>query len=760
METKEQIELIRRKEHHRRKREKIIILGVVALGALLTYIEIQLAGLSSKLPFINSILFFALININIILIGLLIFLVFRNVIKLFWERQHKILGAKLKTKLVIVFVSFSLIPTVLLFMVSAFYINNSFGKWFNFQLTSSLQSAVDIHNYYYQNQREKGFQMGENITRFISKNKLLSRKNRYLLEYAIQNFQKNYALDAIEIFSNLEGMGISALHPDFHKKPFPPLEQQFLREGFSGRQASFVQRLEEGDLIRNVMPLYDVSRKHPIAALVLSFYIPPNIVEKISKINTTYNEYREVKPLKRSLRTIYFTILTLMALLIIFTAVWLGFHLAREITTPIQRLVEGTQSIAQGNLDVHIERKGKDELSLLVQSFNKMTKDLKESSQKLALAYQELQKSNTELEENTRYKEAILKNIKAGVVSVDFHGMVTTMNKSAEEFLGMKAYKCIGVSYKKIFSKEYLTLIDGMLKASPEVSEHTVDQQIRINIQGKDLALLMSITTMRDEDGKYLGMIIVFDNLTELIRAQRAAAWREVARRIAHEIKNPLTPIKLSAQRLRRKYLSSMDVVFDECTKMIISQTDELRDLVNEFSNFAKLPEARPKSCQLGAIIKEALSLYQEANKHITFEYLSINKIPTLELDRDQMKRVFINLLDNAVAAIAGKGKVIVESQFNSALQSVSIEISDTGGGISDEVKSRLFEPYFSTKEEGTGLGLSIVKKIISDHQGYIRVSDNIPKGTKFIIELPIPSLPFGQTKLIHDIEKQAHSYR
>ena len=249
--------------------------------------------------------------------------------------------------------------------------------------------------------------------------------------------------------------------------------------------------------------------------------------------------------------------------------------------------------------------------------------------------------------------------------------------------------------------------------------------------------LLVSVTMMRDDDGKYLGMVIVFDNLTDLMKAQRVAAWREVARRIAHEIKNPLTPIKLSAQRLRRKYLASTDQVFDECTKMIITQVDELKDLVNEFSQFAKLPEIHPKPCELGAIIREAMVLYQEAHKQIEFRYQEQEKIPILELDRDQMKRVFINIIDNAVSVMEGRGKITIESRYISALQLVIVEVSDTGTGIPEEIKSRLFEPYFSTKKEGTGLGLTIVRKIVSDHRGYIRVANNKPKGSKFIIELP-----------------------
>src|SRR3989338_8366132 len=737
MESKEILERLRRKEERRRKRERLIILGVFVLFCLLTYLEIYLTGLSQKLPFINSILFFALINLNLILIGLLIFLVFRNIIKLFWERKIRLLGSKLKTKLVVVFVSFALIPSIILFTVSALYINNSFGKWFNVQLTHSLQNALDIHANYTQTIREKSFHFGEMMSRELTQRKLIQPHRQEDLIKTVQKFQKDYALDAIEIFTNLEGKGIATVHPGLGPKHFPPLDLQFLREGFLWRQASTVQSFTEGDLIRCVIPLLDTSKKKAIAAIVVSSYVPPHLVEKISRINSAYNEYREVKTLKRSLKTIYFALLILVTLIIIFTAVWLGFHLARELTIPIQHLVEGTEAVAQRNLDVQIQYEGNDELAMLVRSFNKMIRDLRESSLKLAQAYQELQKSNIELEESGRYMGAILKNIKAGVVSVDSQGVITTINKAAEDLLGIKAYKYMRVSYQKVLTPEYLNFVEGLRKRLPDVSEHTASQQMKVKVQDQDLTLLVSVTMMRDDDGKYLGMVIVFDNLTDLMKAQRVAAWREVARRIAHEIKNPLTPIKLSAQRLRRKYLASTDQVFDECTKMIITQVDELKDLVNEFSQFAKLPEIHPKPCELGAIIREAMVLYQDAHKQIEFRYQEQEKIPILELDRDQMKRVFINIIDNAVSVMEGRGKITIESRYISALQLVIVEVSDTGTGIPEEIKSRLFEPYFSTKKEGTGLGLTIVRKIVSDHRGYIRVANNKPKGSKFIIELP-----------------------
>ncbi|HZV81714.1 MAG TPA: ATP-binding protein, partial [Geobacteraceae bacterium] len=253
--------------------------------------------------------------------------------------------------------------------------------------------------------------------------------------------------------------------------------------------------------------------------------------------------------------------------------------------------------------------------------------------------------------------------------------------------------------------------------------------------------LQVNLTLLKDDNGDFLGTVVVFDDLTNLIKAQRMAAWREVARRIAHEIKNPLTPIQLSAQRLRKRYLHNFtgeDQVFDQSTQTIIKSVEELKTLVNEFSQFARMPAAQPAPCNLNELLTEATTLYSEAHRRIEFSLSQDSSIPELMLDRDQIKRVLINLLENAVASIEGSGTITVESNYNRELNIVTFAVSDSGHGIPREDKPRLFEPYFSTKKSGTGLGLSIVNTIITDHHGFIRVRDNEPKGTKFIIELPV----------------------
>jgi two-component system nitrogen regulation sensor histidine kinase NtrY len=275
----------------------------------------------------------------------------------------------------------------------------------------------------------------------------------------------------------------------------------------------------------------------------------------------------------------------------------------------------------------------------------------------------------------------------------------------------------------------------------------SITRQIKLRVRGDMLTLLVKMAILRDEEERYLGMVVVLDDLTQLQKAQRAEAWREVARRIAHEIKNPLTPIQLSAQRLRKRYLNQFGqdgAIFDECTKTIITQVEELKNLVNEFSSFARMPAANPTPNQLNEIIREAMVLYEAGHRQIRFEFKADEKIPVFNLDKEQIKRVVVNLLDNAVAAVDavagkdGEGHILIESQLDPLMNLARIEVADNGCGVAPEDKPFLFEPYFSTKPSGTGLGLAIVNSIISDHHGYVRVKDNLPRGARFIIELPL----------------------
>ena len=290
--------------------------------------------------------------------------------------------------------------------------------------------------------------------------------------------------------------------------------------------------------------------------------------------------------------------------------------------------------------------------------------------------------------------------------------------------------------------QEQVKVINDSLEDKNILRKGFMRKQISLSIGNKNLTLLVSINMLRDDQGKYSGLVAVFEDLSEIEKAQRVAAWREVARRIAHEVKNPLTPIQLSAQRLKKRYGRKVGEedgeVFEECTNMIINQAEGLKRLVNEFSSYARMPTSNPVPDDISQIIKEAVSLYQETQNNVRVTFKDSDGVPIFRLDREHIKRVMINLLDNAIAAIEDTGEVVVDLSYDKDLETVRIEVADNGKGIPPDHKMRLFEPYFSTKKHGTGLGLPIVNTIISDHHGFIDVRDNEPRGTRFIIELPV----------------------
>lgn len=336
--------------------------------------------------------------------------------------------------------------------------------------------------------------------------------------------------------------------------------------------------------------------------------------------------------------------------------------------------------------------------------------------------------------------EIVLRNVAAGVISVDREGCVRTINKSAERLLNVSPDVVLGQHFRNVIKDIHLEIVNESLRELAKSKNDTISRQIFLDVRGTRLALHLHLTMLRDEGGENLGMVVVLDDLTQMMRAQRMAAWREVARRIAHEIKNPLTPIQLSAQRLRKRYLtrfSDDEKVFDECTEMIIKSVDDLKNLVNEFSNFARMPAIQPEPNDINALIRETLTLYQEAHRGVEFSFVQDDIMPLLTIDRDQIKRAMINVLENSIAAMEEKGIIKMSSYYDAVLKMAVLTFADDGPGIPPEDKSRLFEPYFSTKKSGTGLGLAIVSSIITDHGGFVRVRDNKPHGAVFLIELP-----------------------
>jgi len=711
----------------RRRRNELIIIGIIfVLIILLTAIEMKLPQVGGMIPVANNIVIFSLININIILILLLIFLVIRNLVKLIFERRRKVLGAKLRTKLVVAFVSLSLVPTVLLFFVAAGFITSSIEHWFKAQVEQSLQGALDLAQAYYRdfanNTVLSAGQIGRHLTR---QGMLTGSTGTASLKGELESKRKEYRLSTLEVFLRREGEAVRAEDPAL-KAVFPELPKELLEAGFSGKEVSRILSVGEGEVIVGIAPLVSPLGGEVVAVVAASHFLPKSLTLKMREISQAFVDYKQLKVLKKPIKSSYMMALLMVTLLIIFSATWFGFHLAKDITIPIKDLAEATHRIAGGDLNFRIQMKTADEIGTLVQSFNQMTGDL--------------QVSRSELEQRKKYMEIVLKNVAAGVISVDERGFVTTLNTSAEEILKIDATEVLERQFSKALPDEYAKEIEALAEELQSSRKDSVERQLTVTVKGRSLSLVVHLTSLRDEEGNSLGMVAVFDDLTQLIKAQRMAAWREVARRIAHEIKNPLTPIQLSAQRLRKQYLEKLQhdgSLLDECTRTIVKQVQELKGMVNEFSNFARMPACEPTPNHLNEIVQETLVLFQEAHKGVHFDFVP-QDLPVFNIDRDQMKRVLINLIKNSLAAIEADGQIKVQTSYDPTLQIVRLEVSDNGRGIPDEDKGRLFEPYYSTRRSGTGLGLTIVNAIVSDHNGYIRVRDNEPKGTTFLIELPV----------------------
>ncbi len=706
----------------------MIIIGVISvLIVILTTLEMKIPQVAEQIPIANNIIIFSLININIILILLLIFLVIRNLVKLVFERRKEVLGAKLRTKLVVAFITLTLVPTFLLFFVAVGFITNSVEHWFKAQVEQSLQGSLEVAQTYYRDFSKNTVSSARQISHHLTKQGVFKKEPQLAsLRDALELKRQEYHLSALGLFFKGEKGFIRVEEPGLKTVSISP-PKDLLEVAFSGQEITRTLPVGEGEMITGAAPVFHPSdRGEVIGVVAASHFMPKSLAGKMREISQASVDYRQLKALKKPIKFSYMMALLMVTLLIVFSAIWFGIRMARDITVPIKELAEATHRIAEGDLNFRIEMKAGDEIGKLVQSFNQMTGDL--------------QVSRIELEQRKKYMEIVLKNVAAGVISIDGRGAITTINTSAEQMLAVKGDAVVGRRFSEVLEKEYIERIEELLAELESSQKDSIEKQVTVTVRGKSFSILVNLATLKDEEGKLLGFVAVFDDLTQLMKAQRVAAWREVARRIAHEIKNPLTPIQLSAQRLRKRYLEKIgqdETVFDECTRTIVKQVEELKGMVNEFSNFARMPASNPTPNHLNEIIQEALVLFKEAHKEVQFHFIP-KELPIQNLDRDQMKRVMINLLKNSLAAVDQEGKIIIQTSYDKKFQMVRLEVSDNGCGIPEEDKERLFEPYYSTKKSGTGLGLTIVNAIIADHNGYIRVRDNKPRGTTFLIELPV----------------------
>lgn len=725
----------------RTRRNRIVFLSVLGLVVGLTAIQVLIQQLRFPSPIASNVLIFALVNVNIVLLLLLVLLVFRSLFKVYLERRENLLGSKFRVKLAIAFVSLALLPASLLFLVASNLITTSVDTWFNVQVETSLENAVEVARAYARISQDDALGRARAVAARIGDT--LAAEGVVAARRLGAERAREHGMDAFQLFNRQRAELAQWRNPKLPAWAMLSPASPLVRRALEGESVVMVQDFAGVDLIRAVVPVPRPGNpRENLGVVAVGLWMSAALAGKAEDIQTAIQEYRQLRQLKNPIKGIYLMLFLMVTLVIIFGAIWVGVHLARGITGPIQLLAEGTRRVAEGELGFQVQVKADDEIGILVDSFNRMTSDLARSKADLTRAYEELQHSNVEMDRRRDYMETVLESIGAGVLSLDAEGRVNTVNRAAARLLARPAKEILHRSFEEVFAGEALAPLRRLVSRLAEEGREVADQQVTLTLGGRPATLIVTASSLTGAEGTRRGVVVVLDDVSEIVRAQQAMAWREVARRIAHEIKNPLTPIQLSTQRLRKKFTEKApDVgpVLDECTRTIIQEVEGLRKLVDEFSRYARMPALQPRPTDLHTVIRQVEALYAGAHGGIAVETSLDPSLPLLHLDPDQIRRVLINLVDNAVTAIGegGQGSIVISTRYRAEEGRVLVEVADTGPGFPPEDRDRFFLPYYSTKRSSGGLGLAIVHRIIVEHGGEVRIEDNTPRGARLIIALP-----------------------
>jgi two-component system nitrogen regulation sensor histidine kinase NtrY len=626
-------------------------------------------------------------------------------------------------------------------------IRTSADRWFSAPVDEVLSSASKIASDYYQ---ERQNVVAERARRIATR---LSAADVSILDPArvrdiVAPEVTSGRLQLVEVYRIQPSTGpVPQVTPviGFAAPTLPPGHSRASADRLASRAAAGARdtRVLEplpggGELIRVAAPIAGPQGR-PAGAVVVSDHLTGELADRSRRMTKAYEDYLQLRVLKQPLTGTYLSFFLMLTLMIMVGATWMGLYFAKRITRPVQMLSAAAGEIGAGHLDRRLDPETADEFGSLVESFNRMASELAASRHKLERSALDLERKNLEVEGRRRYIETILERITTGVISVDGQERVTTINPAAARLLGLPP-GAVGQPATEVLGSPDLQPLTAVLHKAVRGRSEPPPQELTLVRDGREIHLAAVATVLYDEMGAAQGAVLVFDDVTPLIRSQRVAAWREVARRLAHEIKNPLTPIQLSAERLRRHFNTAppaTQALVAECTSTIVAEVESLKGLVDEFSQFARMPAPRTAPTDLHALLSETLTLYNGLFSQVRFERRFDEMLPPVRVDAEQVRRVVINLVDNAIEAMDHTGVIALETQHDAPNSLARLTISDDGPGVPLEDRDKLFMPYYSTKRRGSGLGLAIVRRIIAEHGGTIEVADNVPKGARFTIELP-----------------------
>ena len=683
---------------------------------------------------------------TLVVIGLLAlsFIVFRSLLKLYVDSRRNVLGSRIKTKLVVGALVLSIVPVVCLVIFNFNFLNRTLDKWFR-------QPTQEI------------FEQAEGLLQEVVPDKSEADALRIAaMPEAIAAFADGNVGEALRErlarTADGEGAHYVALVPASGRRPLAEVyEGELFKGSVEWRRLDRSHDNGSDDRVFSIVHreyLYSVAQVRDgatdVGRVVVGWEFPREFMERLALMRGEYEAYRAINSEYRNFRYFYLGMLSLIAIFVLFVATWLALFLSKQIIVPIEALVEATGEISSGHLDFRIQAQASDELGALVESFNSMTQQLETKTQQLQLSNEDLAQANVELESRRKFINAILEGITPGVMSVAADGEVLKVNSSLQRMFGLPS-DAMPQRLAELFAGDDLQDLTYMLNRARRTGLATRELEVERDGQIRHLTVTVSALAKDEQvEAEPTSFVVVLEDTTELLRAQKSAAWNEVARRVAHEIKNPLTPIVLSAERMSRllKRYGGLDDSperqklrdrFEKGTETIVREVETLRALVDEFSQFARFPQAKPERADLNPVIEEALDVFQGRLDQVVIRRDLTDGLPEVFIDPEQFKRVVVNLIDNAAEAVRGTWvkKIYIGSALGPVPDTVELVVADSGIGISAEDKEKLFLPYFSTKKRGTGLGLAIVSRILSEHQATIRVEENRPSGSRFIVEVP-----------------------
>jgi two-component system nitrogen regulation sensor histidine kinase NtrY len=732
-----------------RDNSRLILAGILLLvGALATLLTIANRSTTYSPDFLVEVVLYALSVADLTMLAALVFVLSRNVIKLLVERRRALPFARFRAKLVAVLLGMTLIPSVLVLIVGSEVIRTSADRWFNAPMDEVLSSANLIASDYYRDRQKLVTDHAQRIARMLAADLNISTTSSSRVRDLIAPEVTLERLQMVAVYRVQRAADGRATVAPIIDVASPSLSTEYARAA-ADRLAEHVaagvgdQRVLEpltggGELMRAAVAVRDAEGR-TAGVVVATDVLSGNLAERSRRMTRAYEDYLQLRVLKQPLTGAYLSFFLMLTLMIMVGATWIGLYLAKRITRPVQMLSAAAREIGAGHLDRRLEPESADEFGSLIEAFNNMAAELAASRQQLEQSTHDLQRKHVEVEGRRRYIETVLERIATGVISVDADGVVTTVNASAARLLGLDGY-ATGRHVGDVLARRDLAPLRALLEKVLHEGAEPAPQEIALVREDREIHLAAMASALYGESESAEGAVLVFDDVTPLIRSQKVAAWREVARRLAHEIKNPLTPIQLSADRLRRHFGGApptTQALVAECTSTIVAEVDSLKALVDEFSQFARMPPPRAVPGDLHALVDETLTLYDGLFSRVRFERQYDPALPLVRFDAEQIKRVLVNLVDNAIEAMDRTGTITMQTHHDPPNNLARLVLADNGPGIPPADRDKLFMPYYSTKRRGSGLGLAIVRRIVAEHGGTIEVGENVPRGARFTIELP-----------------------